>query len=577
MEGLTNTFYAMESAVQSALAGAGIVSDVVTFVTRFIFPVLALLVFFRCLWPLMSGGRKTVPWAQLVLPGGVLMPLSHWENSIGRSETCDVVIALPHISRIHAVITRKKNQWFITDLNSKGGVKVNGEECEGMTPIHDGDIIKLAGLAMTIIPAVKNPDEAPAKRTFAVRMAEFAKEFRPGTTLLYILLFQFLGLLNVSLARGAEFSMIIPLVFMLFMGLECVYYVVTRGSGRRHIEPELLAFFLSGIGMFVCATADPVTMFKQFMAVVLGLVLFIVLTYFLNNIERARRARYVFAIGAVLLLGVNLVLAQTVFGAKNWISIAGISLQPSELVKVAFVFAGGATLDRLLTSRNFLRFLVFSGVCIGAMVIMRDFGAALIFYTGFLVITFMRSGDVRKLGLITGVTAAGALIVVAFLPYITARFAAWRHVWEFLYTTGYQQTRTMIYTASGGMFGVGPGNGYLRYVAAADTDLVFGLVAEEWGLIIALVCALAPLALAVFSAVSVKASRSSFYAIVACGAASMMLIQTALNVFGSMDILPLTGVTLPFVSNGGSSMLSCWGLLACIKSIDERHRAREIE
>jgi cell division protein FtsW (lipid II flippase) len=185
---------------------------------------------------------------------------------------------------------------------------------------------------------------------------------------------------------------------------------------------------------------------------------------------------------------------------------------------------------------------------------------------------YMRSGDVRVLGATAAVTGVGAVLVITFMPYIASRFSSWRHVWELAATSGYQQTRTMIYTASGGLLGVGIGKGYLRTVAAADTDLVFGVLAEEWGLVIALICALAPLLLAIFAAMSAKAARSAFYSIAACGAAVILLAQTALNVFGSLDVLPLTGVTLPFISNGGSSMVACWGLLACIKSIDERHR-----
>jgi cell division protein FtsW (lipid II flippase) len=159
-----------------------------------------------------------------------------------------------------------------------------------------------------------------------------------------------------------------------------------------------------------------------------------------------------------------------------------------------------------------------------------------------------------------------------FLPYIASRFEAWGHVWQFADTIGYQQTRTMIYTASGGLLGLGGGNGYLVGIPAADTDLVFGILCEEWGLIVAIAAVLAIVFLAFFALFLMRGCKSSFYAISACGAASIFMIQTALNVFGSLDILPLTGVTLPFISNGGSSMIVCWALLAFIKAADERYR-----
>lgn len=566
-----------ESAIRSALSGMDGVSDAVTFVTRFIFPFLAIAIFLRCLWPLMSGGRRPRPWAYLVMFNGERLPLVHWENSVGRGKHCDVVVNVPTVSRTHAVISLKRDGWYITDLASSGGVTVGGETREGTSPLADGDRVGLADVTLTIIPAEGEPEEPPGRRTFAVRAAEAAQNLRPGATLLFILLFQLVGVASFCLATGESFSILVPGAYLVFMALECLYYFFTRGKKRRHIEPELLAFFLCGVGLFVVAAASPESMAKQVAAIVLGMALFLCLTFFLNNIERARAARYVFAAGAILLLAANLALAQTRFGARNWISIGPVSFQPSEFVKVAFVFAGASTLERLLTRRNLILFMGFSGVCVGALALMRDFGAAAIFFLGFLVMAFMRSGDVRVIAIVTAVTGVGAFIAVYFLPYIASRFSAWRHVWEFADTTGYQQTRTMVYTASGGLMGVGAGNGYLRYVAAADTDLVFGVVAEEWGLIVALVCALAPLALAVFSFMSVKASRSSFYAIAACGAAVILLAQAALNVFGSLDILPLTGVTLPFVSNGGSSMVACWGLLACIKSVDGRYRAQSTE
>ena len=115
--------------------------------------------------------------------------------------------------------------------------------------------------------------------------------------------------------------------------------------------------------------------------------------------------------------------------------------------------------------------------------------------------------------------------------------------------------------------------GWLKYVAASDTDLVFGFVSEEWGLLVAVMMVLAIVTLAAFVVRSASLGRSSFYNISACAAVTILMTQTILNVFGTVDILPLTGVTFPFVSNGGSSMMSAWGLLAFIKAADTRQNA----
>ena len=154
--------------------------------------------------------------------------------------------------------------------------------------------------------------------------------------------------------------------------------------------------------------------------------------------------------------------------------------------------------------------------------------------------------------------------------YVAQRFAAYRHVWEYSDGKGFQQTRVLVYMASGGLFGVGIGAGKLKNVFAATTDLVFGVLCEEWGLLLGIVVLLCFVGVTAYAVQCAPACRSSFYAIAACAAAGMMLFQIALNVFGITDLLPLTGVTLPFISRGGSSMICVWGLFAFIKAADVR-------
>ena len=127
--------------------------------------------------------------------------------------------------------------------------------------------------------------------------------------------------------------------------------------------------------------------------------------------------------------------------------------------------------------------------------------------------------------------------------------------------------------ASGGFLGMGGGEGWLKTIPAADTDLVFAFVAEEWGLIIAGTALAALVIVALFAVKCAGNARSSYFVIAACGTATLLLFQTMLNVGGSLDLLPLTGVTFPFVSNGGTSMVACWCLLAFLKAADTRQNA----
>ena len=215
----------------------------------------------------------------------------------------------------------------------------------------------------------------------------------------------------------------------------------------------------------------------------------------------------------------------------------------------------------------------FSVFCLGCLALMGDFGTALIFFVTFLVISFLRSGDFSKIILILGASGLMGMMVLRFKPYISRRFDTWGHVWDDPTGNGFQQVQTMTASASGGLPGLGAGNGKFSQVAASPTDLVFGLLSEEWGLIIAILAVLCIITLGVFAVRSIIAGRSTYYSIAACAATSMFIFQTILNVFGSVDLLPLTGVTFPFVSSGGTSMLASWGLLSFLKAADTRQNA----
>ena len=242
-------------------------------------------------------------------------------------------------------------------------------------------------------------------------------------------------------------------------------------------------------------------------------------------------------------------------------------------MKIAFILAGAATLDRLFAKRNLIFTILFSAYCVGCLALMSDFGTALIFFVAFLCIAFLRTGDLPSIAMMVAAAAFGCGIILRFKPYIADRFAAWRHAWDYAQDIGYQQTRTMSAMASGGLFGVGPKDGWLKYVGAANTDLVFGVVGEEFGFLLALCCVAALVIPIVFTLRCAAAARSSFYTILSCATAAMLVCQMALNVLGAVDLLPLTGVTFPFVSMGGSSMISCWGLMAYLKAADTRQNA----
>ena len=412
----------------------------------------------------------------------------------------------------------------------------------------------------------------PKKKTAATKQKKLPR-IKPINNFALLMVLSVFQLLSGTAAAGGTgtFEVKVLLCTLALIVLEWLYVSVFYfAMHRRNFELEFIAFFLSGVGIAVIGSIKPDDAFKQLLMLIAGVIGFIVRVYLMGDVDLCMRLRLPVAVAAILLLIVNIAIAKVTHGARNWITIFGVTFQPSEFVKVAFIFVGAATLEKIQTSKNLYAFIAFSLVCVGALIVIKDFGTALIFFVTFLIIAFMNSGDIKTIFLALASAAMGGFIVIKYKSYVTARFSVYRHVWEHYNDSGYQQTRVLVGLASGGLLGLGIGAGTTRGVWARTTDLIFGVICEEWGFLFGLLLVLSFVAIAVSALVNSIAARSTFYSIAAVAAAGLLLFQTALNIFGITDVLPLTGVTLPFVSQGGSSMISCWAVLAFIKASDVR-------
>ena len=564
--------------------------QIVNSLGRWVFVALAVYILARCIMSLIRTKNPAEVWAYMHMvtyksddTGSVgpaeeiSVPITHWENVIGRARSCDIQAEDSTLSRNHGILMRgSSGEWSYRDLGSKNGtyledVKISKEKEMG-PPIRleYGDTLRAGLTEFTLLPISleeKNNNTAMRKSDTKIMSA--------GPTLAALTLFQVLTILQLWITLGPD---CLSEVIVSIGGLCAVMWIYTgvlRSMGRTGFEMETIAFFLSTLSLAVVASSAPEKMYKQFMAAALGVAIMFVMCLFMRNLERSKALRWPLMAVAALLLIINLIFGTIGFGAKNWLEIGGFSFQPSELVKVAFIWIGAATLDELFQKKNLWIFMGFSAFCFGCLGLMGDFGTAIIFFVTFLIISFLRSGDFSKLILIVGVAAAGGFMILRFKPYVAQRFATWGHAWdpEVMDAAGFQQTRTMSAAASGGLVGSGAAEGWLHSVPAADTDMVFGMLIEEWGLIIAVLAVLSIVTLAVFAVQSIMAGRSTYFTIAACGAMSMFVFQTILNVFGSVDLLPFTGVTFPFVSNGGTSMMVSWALLAFLKAADTREQA----
>lgn len=550
-----------------AIDGSELAHQYIAF-SRIAVPALAALLLLRCILPLLTFRREPEIWAWLNLATGEQLPITHWESVIGRSKSCDVTIEFSAISRNHAVLTRYDDgSWTITDVGSKGGTFVNNRPVKicALTP---KDRISIGGVEMQLQPITQHQESRQAQlRTVA------ASSWDSVTNLMLLTILQGVMLLGFLVnGKWEEFFSIFQGFFGIFL-CEWILYLFYCLIRRKSFEVETIAFFLCTVGMAALATVKPGEAFKQLLAMMLGVLVFLLIGWSLRDLERAKVVRYLAVIAGVGFLAATLVFGTEYYGAKNWIVISGMSLQPSELSKVCFVFAGASTMDRIMTKRNLILFIAYSVLICGLLAVMNDFGTALIFFCAFLVIAYLRSGSMGTVALaITALVFAG-VIAIRIAPHALQRFATWRHIWDDPLNSGYQQTRALMCIASGGLLGLGPGNGLLRHVFAADSDIVFATVSEEWGLLVAMMSVLCICALGLFPIRTASMARSSFYSIGACTAAGVLVIQTILNCLGTLDILPFTGVTFPFVSNGGTSMIGAWGLLAFVKAGDTRQNA----
>ena len=327
----------------------------------------------------------------------------------------------------------------------------------------------------------------PKKKTAATKQKKLPR-IKPINNFALLMVLSVFQLLSGTAAAGGTgtFEVKVLLCTLALIVLEWLYVSVFYfAMHRRNFELEFIAFFLSGVGITVIGSIKPDDAFKQLLMLIAGVIGFIVLVFLMGDVDLCMRLRLPVAVAAILLLIVNIAIAKVTHGARNWITIFGVTFQPSEFVKVAFIFVGAATLEKIQTSKNLYAFIAFSLVCVGALIVIKDFGTALIFFVTFLIIAFMNSGDIKTIFLALASAAMG----------------------------GYQQTRVLVGLASGGLLGLGIGAGTTRGVWARTTDLIFGVICEEWGFLFGLLLVLSFVAIAVSALVNSIAARSTFYSI----------------------------------------------------------------
>jgi peptidoglycan glycosyltransferase len=375
-----------------------------------------------------------------------------------------------------------------------------------------------------------------------------------------------------------------------FLGIVCGLLLVAHLGMRRwapYADPVLLptACLLNGIGYVFIARLNRHLAGLQATWTAIGIAAFLITLIVVRRARDLEHYRYTFALVGIGLLLVPLapVIGQNINGARLWVRLGSITFQPGELAKIALaIFFASYMVERgELLSKGTLRvgrFLVLDpkylapvlvawGLSLLIFLFENDLGSSFLFFALFIGMLWVATGRAYYLSLGAGLFAAGSVFALKVIGHAKSRIQAWRNPWPFYNTTGYQIIQGWFGLAAGGIYGTGPGLGSPQRIPDATTDFVFAAIGEELGLLGA-TAVLAAFLLMVGTGlrIAIRCERP-FEKLLATGLSLILGVQTFVIIGGVTRIIPLTGITLPFVSYGGSSLIANYILLALLLRI----------
>lgn len=406
------------------------------------------------------------------------------------------------------------------------------------------------------------------------------------------------GFAAVQLARAEEFSSSPLVAALLFAFAYLVAHAVVR-IVLPDADPYVLPItaVLTAIGLIEIYRISPELARDQGVWMLLGLALFVGVVIAFRDIRRLEELKYTCGAVAVGLLLLTITLGASVNGARLWIRIGGLQIQPGEFAKILLViFLAGYLRERrevlaaptrrilgvgIPALRHALPLLLLCGISLVLLVAMNDLGSSLLFYVIALAMIYIATGRLLYVGAGLGLFALGALGAVQLTSHVQSRIEGWLDPWAVEQTSGYQIAQSIYTIADGGVLGAGFGRGLILNSAGgtiipyAQTDFIYSVIANEMGLVGAVAVVLLYLLLAWRGFRIATSADDGFSKLLAAGLATTIAFQVFVIVGGVIRLLPLTGLTLPFVSYGGSSVTANFaiaGLLLCISQRANRER-----
>ena len=411
---------------------------------------------------------------------------------------------------------------------------------------------------------------------------------RSNTRLLLtaVVIFEVLAMLLIALKPETE--SIQPLV--LAAALPLVTVLSTNLMGRiwpvdRAILIMVLLLCATGIISLSDITKSEVTPRTQAVYALAGVAAMFIGAAVIRGLSGWKKMAPLLMVLCVLALLSPWVIGSWNNGARNWISIGPasnpyFSLQPSEFMKPVLIVVLAAGFCNRARFGSCLPYIAFAAVCCGVLLTERDLGALLLYFLTTVLMYYAASSNALLSLAGLGMGAGAAVIAYKAFPYVQDRISIWKNPWSDPLDTGYQIVRALAAIGSGGLFGMGLGLGMPQSVPMYHNDFIFTSIAEEFGLIFSIGLMAVYVLIIMRGLIVAMNARTSFHSLTAFGLVVMLGLQAILIIGGNTKLLPLTGVTLPLVSYGGSSLVSNFfsmGVLLGISSMNAEDEARDIE
>ena len=360
-------------------------------------------------------------------------------------------------------------------------------------------------------------------------------------------------------------------------------------------DPAILpvVFTLSGIGITFVTRLQPDASLGQVIFLFLGVALMVGTLAVVKNLEVVKRYKYVLGIAGIILLVLPMFIGTEIYGSKLWIKIGGFQFQPGEFAKVLIVLflAGYLAENRELLSisnrtvlgikfprlRLLYPLFIVWGVCLLVVAFERDLGSALLFYTIFLIMLYVATGRVSYVIIGLALLAVGAFGMYQIMSHVQVRVAIWLDPFSDAQNLGYQIVQSLFSLADGGLAGVGIGKGMADIIPVVASDMIFAAIGEEMGLLGGSAVLLLFMLFAVRGLTTAARAKSDLAAFSATGLTAAISFQAFTIVGGVTKLIPLTGVTLPFMSQGGSSLLASFVIVALLLRAGDEATGRSTE